>query len=646
MKVSRRASLVTLLACVLLAGQASASARPAASVAARHGGRSGSQRLHVVRAAGVLHASYAGHGAAGGVTFLLDGAAVAADARLPYRLTLFRAGNDGAHSLVVRSLRTGRRLAFAGLRAPGAAGDRPAGSYVAAGAPVPPITVVSRPADATAAPGALIAWATTGRAQLSERCSLDGAAYAPCGSPARLTRLRPGPHSFSVRTSAAAGANSAAVGWTVLPAARGRRTVAIGERPGAETTSPDALFAWTQARGGAVCSLDGGPARPCSSPTGYLGLRPGAHRFRVASGRAASTVSWIVQRRTTPPPTVAIAAAPGTPTSSTSASIPFRATGAATATCSLDGAQPAPCRSPAAFSGLAVRGHTLSVTVANGAGSATASVSWTVQPLPTADHPCGVAASPPSTYQHVVWIVMENHAATAALSPASAPYTVGLTRACGLATSFTAESHPSLPNYVAMTSGSTQGIKDDNGPSSHPLAVPSIFSQTAGSWRALQESMPANCSSAGAATYAVRHNPAAYYTGIRGECATNDVPLGAVPDLSARFTFVTPNLCNDTHSCPVATGDAWLSRFLPQVFGSPQYQSGTTAVFLTWDEDDGSAGNHVATIVMAPSVPAGIQVATPFTHYSLLRTTEELLGIPGYLGGAATATSMRGGFHL
>jgi hypothetical protein len=241
---------------------------------------------------------------------------------------------------------------------------------------------------------------------------------------------------------------------------------------------------------------------------------------------------------------------------------------------------------------------------------------------------------------------MENHAYAEALDPTSAPYTTALAAGCGLATNFHAETHPSLPNYIAMTSGSTQGIADDGSPASHPLDVPSIFEQVSGNWRALQESMPSSCALANSGDYLVRHNPATYYTPIRSECATLDVPLGATPDLSARFTFITPNACHDTHDCSVTTGDTWLSQFLPLVFASPEYLSGTTAVFLTWDEDDGGSGNHIATLVIAPAVGPGTADGTAFDHYSMLRTTEELLGLSTYLGEAATASSMRGAFEF
>jgi len=242
---------------------------------------------------------------------------------------------------------------------------------------------------------------------------------------------------------------------------------------------------------------------------------------------------------------------------------------------------------------------------------------------------------------------MENHSYSQIIGSPEAPYINELARQCGLATNYQAITHPSLPNYIAMTSGDTQGVDDDLGPGVHQLAAPSIFSQAGtGGWRALQESMPGNCELRNPGKYAVRHNPAVYYTGVREDCAHQDVPLGSTPDLSARFTFVTPNLCNDTHDCPVGTGDAWLRTFLAAVVKTPEYRAGTTAVFLTWDEDDHSAENHIATLVVAPSVRPGTRSAAAFTHYSLLRTTEELLGLKPLLGHAASAQSMGAAFAL
>jgi hypothetical protein len=145
---------------------------------------------------------------------------------------------------------------------------------------------------------------------------------------------------------------------------------------------------------------------------------------------------------------------------------------------------------------------------------------------------------------------------------------------------------------------------------------------------------------------------AASYTRSRRQCVRRDVPLTYPLNLSAKFTFVTPNVSDDMHSCPTApvgtsgkqirNGDTWLATFLPQVLTSAQYRSGPTAVFFTWDEN----GGHIPRLVIAPSVAPGTSSSARFTHYSVLRTTEQMLGITTYLGRASSARSMRGPFHI
>jgi phosphatidylinositol-3-phosphatase len=264
--------------------------------------------------------------------------------------------------------------------------------------------------------------------------------------------------------------------------------------------------------------------------------------------------------------------------------------------------------------------------------------------LPSTRHVCGTRAGRPVRPTHVVWIVMENEAYSSVIGSRSAPYLNRLARACGLATRFSAEAHPSLPNYIAMTSGSTQGIEDDDDPGSHRIGAASIFSQLGSRWQALEESMPRPCLQSDDGQYAVRHNPAAYYVGIRGRCARQDVPLRGAR-VTAPFTFVTPNLCNDMHSCPVRDGDRWLQGWLPRLFGTKQYRSGSTVVFITWDEDDRSARQHIPTLVVSPDTRPGTRSATAFDHYALLATTEDLLGVPR-LGAAARAPSMSAAFGL
>jgi phospholipase C len=264
----------------------------------------------------------------------------------------------------------------------------------------------------------------------------------------------------------------------------------------------------------------------------------------------------------------------------------------------------------------------------------------------------------------VIWILEENHSYGDIIGSGQAPYINSLASACGLATNYHNITHPSLPNYVGMTSGLglsglSQFSSDCNPSKKCSTSAPSIFGQTS-SWKAYEESMPSNCYRKNSGEYAVRHNPGPYFTTL-SNCATNDVPytqLGS--DLASgklpAFSFVTPNLIDDMHDGTIAQGDSWLQANLPTILNSSEYQSGSTAVFITWDEGEGGTSNdcatnttdigcHVATIVISPSTTPGTQSGTLFNHYSLLGTTEQLLGLPE-LGLAQRANSMQSAFGL
>jgi phospholipase C len=267
---------------------------------------------------------------------------------------------------------------------------------------------------------------------------------------------------------------------------------------------------------------------------------------------------------------------------------------------------------------------------------------------------CGARTGAPPHVSHVIWIWFENHAASEILGSAEAPHMTALARSCGVASNYFAVSHPSLPNYIAATSGSTQGVSDDGSPKDHPLTASSLFEQ-AGTARSYEESMPSPCDASDAYPYATKHNPELYYVRIRKACAKNDLPLGTTAngpfatalesDTLPAFSFVTPNLCNDMHDCPVAIGDAWLGRWIARITASPAYRAGHTVVFITWDEDDHTADNRVPLIVVSPWTTPGTRATAHFTHYSLLRTSEELLGLRR-LGQAERAPSLRAAFGL
>lgn len=245
------------------------------------------------------------------------------------------------------------------------------------------------------------------------------------------------------------------------------------------------------------------------------------------------------------------------------------------------------------------------------------------------------AATLPSI-THVVWVLEENHAISSIIGSSSAPYINLLAKTYGLATHLAAIGHPSLPNYIALTSGSTQGITDDAGPSYHRLGVNNIFKQmeTAGkTWGSYQENL-------GTSNYLVRHDPAAYYTNLGHKSVDlSTMPMGSLPT----FSFVTPNRCHDMHDCSVSTGDNWLKGWLPKLLAGATYKAGHTLAVITWDEGS-SSNNTVATILINPAIHAKTSTSS-YTHYSTLRLAEDLLGVPR-LGSAASAASMRTAFGL
>jgi Phosphoesterase family len=272
-------------------------------------------------------------------------------------------------------------------------------------------------------------------------------------------------------------------------------------------------------------------------------------------------------------------------------------------------------------------------------------------PVPAATRagqPCGTATAAPA-YTHVIWIWMENHSYGQVIGSAAAPFETALAHACGTATSYHDVGSPSLPNYIGATSGGTQGIKDDNSPGLHRLTVDNIFRQVRASGqraRSYLESMPGHCAQNDSGAYWAHHNPEAYYVGgnDRSACQSDDLPISSFGhDLYAglpAFSFVAPNVCHDTHNCPVSSGDAWLGQWIPKIVASPGYRAGKTAVFVVWDES-----TPVPNLVIGPHTPPGTRFGGWADHYALLRTTEDMLGL-SHLGRANSAPSLRGPFHL
>lgn len=232
-------------------------------------------------------------------------------------------------------------------------------------------------------------------------------------------------------------------------------------------------------------------------------------------------------------------------------------------------------------------------------------------------------------YDHVLIVVMENHGLTQVVGNASAPYITGLARQGAQFTNSHGVAHPSQPNYLALFSGSTQGITNDSCP--HSFSSDNIAAQLASaglSFAGYSESMPTSgypgCT---AGKYARKHNPWINFTNVPGSA---NQPFSAFPaDLAAlpSVSFVIPNLVNDMHDGSVATGDAWLKANMDAY--AQWAKTHNSLLIVTFDEDDYSTSSNLVPTIM---VGAGVVPGTYnelVNHYRILATVENLFGLPG-----------------
>jgi hypothetical protein len=264
--------------------------------------------------------------------------------------------------------------------------------------------------------------------------------------------------------------------------------------------------------------------------------------------------------------------------------------------------------------------------------------------VPSSSLPSGRAPSP------LVLIVMENHERSDVVGSPSAPYQNSLVRHGRDFTNYFAVAHPSLPNYVAIASGTTVGKGGSDEIAAGELTgVTTVWDQLTAAgipWAVYEETMPSPCyasSSAGEppADYVLKHNPATPFGSVfsdRARCERVRPLTRMDPSRLPAFSFITPNECDDAHSCGLGTGDQWLSQQVP-----PLLAAGAD-VLITYDEGTtdlgahGAGGGQVYAVEVGAGVPP-ISVGTVFDHYSLLAGIEARFGLIA-LGAARYAPTL------
>jgi hypothetical protein len=260
---------------------------------------------------------------------------------------------------------------------------------------------------------------------------------------------------------------------------------------------------------------------------------------------------------------------------------------------------------------------------------------------------CGCAQSAQRAgpaFDRVVVVVLENKARTQVLGNRAAPAFNAFARRGAVLSAYRGVTHPSLPNYLALVSGSTHGITSDC--TTCTVAGPSLAATLEAkglTWKTYAEGLPQpGWTGPYRGRYAKKHVPFLYFRRVLASKAglRRVVPLSQLArDRAAgklpTFSLVVPDLCHDMHSCSVATGDAWLKGFLPPLLTLPG-----TAVFVVFDESD-SADPGIPALALGPLVRPGSRYTRAMSHYGLLRTIEDGLGLPR-LGLSARAAPVTG----
>lgn len=256
-----------------------------------------------------------------------------------------------------------------------------------------------------------------------------------------------------------------------------------------------------------------------------------------------------------------------------------------------------------------------------------------------------------ATFSHVVLVVEENHSYSDVIGNAAMPYLNSLASQFGLATQYFANGHPSMPNYLMLSTGLTETFDDNfSGTISDDNIVRKLV-KAGKSWKAYTESIPsAGYLGGDAAPYVRRHNPFSYLSDVQQDPsqAANIVPFSQFSsDLAnntlPQFSFIAPNVNDDAHNGTLAAADSWLQSNIAPLLASSMFQN-SGLLIITFDESEDSdvenGGGHVATVIVSSKSKTKFQSQTVYQHQSTLRLVLAASGVDSFPGNAGNAPDM------
>jgi hypothetical protein len=255
------------------------------------------------------------------------------------------------------------------------------------------------------------------------------------------------------------------------------------------------------------------------------------------------------------------------------------------------------------------------------------------------------------TFNHVIVVIEENHSYSQVIGNSSMPYFNSLASQNGLATQYFADGHPSIPNYLALTTGATETFDDSFSGTISDDNVVRELTKAGKSWKAYAESIPSQgYLGPDTGLYLRHHVPFTYFSDVQNDSsqAANVVDFSQFPtDLAnnnlPNYSFIVPNIMDDAHNGTLAQADSWLQTNIAPLLSNSAFQS-SGLLIITFDEGEASdldhQGGHIATLIVSSQAKKGYQSTTVYQHPSTLRLTLAALGVNSFPGEAASAPDM------
>lgn len=230
-------------------------------------------------------------------------------------------------------------------------------------------------------------------------------------------------------------------------------------------------------------------------------------------------------------------------------------------------------------------------------------------------------------FDRVVYVVFENENYVAAIK---GPFFTKLAQNGATFKAFTAVTHPSQGNYIAMTSGAQNGVTGDSQYNVDVKHIADLLEARGLTWKVYAENYPGNCFlGMKNGTYRRKHNPFISYVNIQKDkkrCANivnasqldKDIAANQLPN----YSFYVPDMKNDGHDTNVAYADNWYNKRFSPFLTNPNFINDTLLI-STYDENGGAIGNQIYTSFYGPMVKPGTVVNDKLNHYSLMRMIEE-----------------------